>query len=115
MVCIFLCCLVTRTKFLLASMETIINPKNCSQNPHYNFCTGFPICYSSISSSVHITLDAGKIRVNVPILGGFLYDISGPKAVFLKVFFRVNIAAPLHLKGVIRRIFIISTYVYSQK
>jgi hypothetical protein len=31
MVCIFLCCLVKRTKnteFLLASMETLTNPKN---------------------------------------------------------------------------------------
>jgi hypothetical protein len=34
----------------------------------------------SISSSVHITMDAGKIRVNVPYIGGFPYDISGPKA-----------------------------------
>ncbi len=79
MVCIFLCCLVKRTintEFLLASMETLTSPKNCSRNSHHNFCTGFPI----ISSSVHITLDEGKIRVNVPVIGGFLYDISGPKA-----------------------------------
>ncbi len=83
MVGIFLCCLVKRTintEFLLASMESLTNSKNCSRKPHHNFCTGFPICYWPISSSVHIILDAGNIHVSVPVLGGFLYDNSGPKA-----------------------------------
>jgi hypothetical protein len=52
--------------------------KKILSNPRNNFCTGFPLCYWSFSSSVHPSLDAGKICVNVHDLAGFRYDISGP-------------------------------------
>jgi hypothetical protein len=47
-----------------------------------NFCTGFPLCHWLIFSGVQLSLDAGKIRVNVNVLGGLRYDISGPQEGF---------------------------------
>jgi hypothetical protein len=56
-------------KILLASMKTLTNFKDWPGSRIIIFCTSFPFCHWSIFSSVHLSLDAGKMRVNLHILG----------------------------------------------
>ncbi len=54
------------------------------QEPHHNFVPAFLSVIGQCSlffySSVLLSLDAGKIRVNIHVIAGFRYDISGPEA-----------------------------------
>jgi hypothetical protein len=63
-------------------------------------------------------LDAGKIRINVNVLGGLWYGISGPKAgsgTNLKVTGGFLYAATSSLKRVTVMTFRISKYFYRSK
>jgi hypothetical protein len=70
---------------MFAFLRTLSNFTIVPEAEH-NFCTGFPFCHWPIYSSVHSSLDGGKIRLIVHVLvwgGGlpaFQYDIIGPQA-----------------------------------
>jgi hypothetical protein len=71
----FFSCLVEEN--LLASMKTF--PIVRKSRHYFSNHTSFTIC-RSILSSVHPSLDSGKIRVNLHVLCGFRSDISKQQA-----------------------------------
>jgi hypothetical protein len=88
----FLGCLVEiNVKILLASMKTLTNLKTGPEA-------------ASKFLLIPPSLDSGKFRVNLCVLGGFRYDFSEPQGVLLGVVI-VKISASESLQRVTARIF----------
>jgi hypothetical protein len=55
------------------------------RKPHQNFCSGVIICHWSIFSSIRRSLDAGKIRQDVLVIGGVRSYFLGSKVAFVTI------------------------------